>query len=206
MTELIKIFGPKRSRAFRVRWACEELGLRYEGIDIDLAAGEGRTREHRERHPLGKVPTVELPGGFRMFESTAIVTHLGDLHPESGLVPRPGTEARALYEQWVAFANTEMDAHLWTRALHQFALPEPERVAEVLPVAEKLFARSCRVVEDALGDGESLLPGGFTAADLVVGQILMWARSGELDIGERLSRYAKNLRARPAFVAAASAP
>lgn len=205
MSEPIRIYGPKLSRGFRIRWACEELGLPYTCIPVDVGAGEGQSPEHKALHPLGKIPVVEFPSGFKLFESAAILTHLGDLHPESKMVPTAGTDARALYEQWMAFANTELDAHLWTRALHSFVLPSELAVPQVAPVAERLFARSRRVLAAELADRDYLLD-DFSFADLMSGHILMWARSVELELGDTLEAYVARLRARPAFVAATKSP
>ena len=42
-------------------------------------------------NPLGLVPTLVLPDGSVLTESAAILMHLGDAHPRSGLVPRHET-------------------------------------------------------------------------------------------------------------------
>lgn len=47
--------------------------------------------ELRRVNPLGLVPTLVLPDGGVMTESAAILMHLGDAHPQSGLMPQDGT-------------------------------------------------------------------------------------------------------------------
>ena len=43
-------------RPIRVVWALEEAGADYELVT--LTAEEGRSAEHRARHPLGRVPVL----------------------------------------------------------------------------------------------------------------------------------------------------
>ena len=51
----------------------------------------------KRANPLGLVPTLVLPDGSVMTESAAILMHLGDAFPESGLLPEaPAARAQAL--------------------------------------------------------------------------------------------------------------
>jgi glutathione S-transferase len=53
-----------------VLWFLEEIGKPYDVVPI--AREERRSREHVARHPLGRVPVVELDDGTYLFESAAI--------------------------------------------------------------------------------------------------------------------------------------
>src|SRR5207245_9107173 len=73
----MRLYHVPRSRSTRVLWLLEELGAPY---DLTVLAREDRqTPEHRERHPLGRVPVLEDEHGF-VFESAALCLHLADLH------------------------------------------------------------------------------------------------------------------------------
>jgi glutathione S-transferase len=84
-------------RPLRIIWTLEEVGEPYE-LTV-MSREEGRGEKHRSRHPLGRVPVLEDDEGF-LFESAALCLHLGDMHPEAGLVPALGTHDRALVYQW----------------------------------------------------------------------------------------------------------
>lgn len=58
----------------------------------------GRHFEALKRiNPLGLVPTLVLPDGSVMTESAAILMHLGDAFPDSGLMPaKPAARAQAM--------------------------------------------------------------------------------------------------------------
>jgi glutathione S-transferase len=89
-----RLFFMQRTRPDRVLWALNEVGAPSQSTWV--ASEERRSPEHRARHPLGRVPAFELDDGTVMFESAAICLQLADLYPESGLLPPPGSSARAL--------------------------------------------------------------------------------------------------------------
>ena len=54
----LKIYGVARSRAARVLWMAQELGLDYEHVKVDFATGETRAPEDDFDHP--RVPEGPL--------------------------------------------------------------------------------------------------------------------------------------------------
>ncbi len=54
----MKLYYAPKTRAGRVRWMLEELGVPYELHRLDLASGEHRTPEYLAVHPLGRVPAL----------------------------------------------------------------------------------------------------------------------------------------------------
>jgi glutathione S-transferase len=138
-----------------------------------LAPEERLSPAHRARHPLGRVPALELDDGTVMFESAAICLQLGDLYPDSGLLPPPGSSARALVYQWVVFGMTELEAPLyrWIGDMRDGATESP---------AAKRFAEAADAISAAL-KGRSWLSGDqFTMADIVCVGVLGSAASRDL--------------------------
>ncbi|MGI9382344.1 MAG: glutathione S-transferase family protein, partial [Methyloligellaceae bacterium] len=101
-------FAPTRSQ--RARWTLLALAVPFESIAGQELIGSDRLRAV---HPLAKLPALK-DDGRPLFESAAISTWLADSHPEKGLIAPAGTWERALHDQWVAFAQTELEAHLWS--------------------------------------------------------------------------------------------
>ncbi len=183
-------------RPLRIIWTLEEIGEPYE-LTV-MTREEGKGDEHRERHPLGRVPVLEDDDGF-LFESAALCLHLGDLHPEAGLIPAPGTHDRALVYQWACFAPAELEPPLfetWTQADR-----DPERAA----AARERFDKAIAAVDGALDGNEHLVGGRFSVADVLVGTALLFtARAGIADdLGPSLKDYVGRLAKRPAFERAA---
>ncbi|MGI8712963.1 MAG: glutathione S-transferase N-terminal domain-containing protein, partial [Solirubrobacteraceae bacterium] len=98
----MRLYHLPGSRSTRALWTLEELGAPYE-LTI-MNPDERRSPEHLGRHPLGRVPVLELDDGRFIFESAAICLQLGDLYPDAGLLPAVGSTDRALVYQWSVFA------------------------------------------------------------------------------------------------------
>ena len=81
----------------------EEIGERY---DLTIVTDEfRRSPEHFAKHPLGRVPFMELDDGTVMFESLACCLYLADAHPDAGLIGPSGSTERALAYQWSVFVD-----------------------------------------------------------------------------------------------------
>jgi glutathione S-transferase len=167
----MRLYHLPGSRSTRVLWTLEEIGAPYE-LTI-LTGAEKRSDEHRQRHPLGRVPVLELDDGQHIFESAAICLHLGDLHPETGLVPSIGTTDRALVYQWSVFAMAELEPSVfgWLRA-RRAEQDETEHAARFAPIASTL--------RDTLSDRDWLIGDWFTVADVLCSSMLGTAFRREL--------------------------
>ena len=106
-----RLYYMPRTRSSRVLWLLEEIGAPYELVQ--LPGAQRRSEEHLSRHPLGRVPAMELGDGTMMFESAAICLQLADLNPDAGLIPPVGSAERALVYQWVLFGMTELEGPLF---------------------------------------------------------------------------------------------
>lgn len=189
----MRVFHRERAgRPLRVLWTLEELGEPYELIV--MTRDEGRGERHRSRHPLGRVPVLEDQEGF-LFESAALCLHLGDLHPEAGLVPPLGTHDRALVYQWACFAPGELEPPLF-EAWNQ-AERDPDRAA----AARERFFLAADAVAAALDGSEYLVGRHLTVADVMIGTGLMFtSRVGIADqLTPSLTDYIGQLAQRPAF-------
>jgi len=72
---MLKVHFVANTRAGRVVWLLEELGLEYE-VNIMPFTKEGlKSPEHRARHALGRVPVLE-DGDISIFESGAIIQYI----------------------------------------------------------------------------------------------------------------------------------
>jgi glutathione S-transferase len=185
-----------RTRSSRVVWLLEELGAPYELTEIRGA--QRRSPAHLGRHPLGRVPTLELGDGTTMFESAAICLQLADLHPERGLIAPLGSSERGLVYQWVVFGMTELEAPLfrWIRELGEGTTESPAR---------DRFAQAATAIESALGQRDWLLESQFTVADVICASVLGGAQErGLLAEWPRLRAYVERCDARPAYAKAAA--
>ena len=76
----------------RVAITMKLLNLPFEHANWSVGKDFDRIREY---NPLGRVPTLVLPGGEKLFESSAILDYLDELvGPERALLPSAGPERR----------------------------------------------------------------------------------------------------------------
>ena len=196
------VIGHAGSRALRVLWALEELGLPYRHVPA-----KPRSDEARAASPDGKVPAlrvVEDGGEATLTDSVAIVTHLADRH--GGLTHPAGTLARARQDAATQFVVCELDAVLWALAKHSFVLPEERRVPEVKDALRWEAAEAERALETRLGEGRFLAGDAFTLPDLLAAHCVGWAVKAKVPpASERVRAWAAGLRDRPAHRRAAAA-
>ncbi|WP_447750337.1 glutathione S-transferase family protein [Sphingopyxis fribergensis] len=89
-------------RDLRLRWACEEAGLRYA---VGAVPFDGRETNHLEQQPFGQVPYL-TDGDLEMFESCAGLLHLA--RKSETLMPRdPAGEAETV--QWTIAAINSIE-------------------------------------------------------------------------------------------------
>jgi glutathione S-transferase len=100
------LYGKPGTGSLVVQIALEELGLGYERVWVGSEPAD--VERFRAINPTGKVPALRLPDGTVMFESAAMLMHLGALDAGAKLAPRPGTTRHAIFLQWMTFlsANT----------------------------------------------------------------------------------------------------
>ncbi len=103
---MITVHHLENSRAQRVLWLLEELGLAYEIVRYQrdpqtLLAPPSL----RAVHPLGKSPVI-VDNGITVAESGAIVEYLVDKYgQDSGLKPPAGSPEQLHYTYWLHYAE-----------------------------------------------------------------------------------------------------
>jgi glutathione S-transferase len=86
-----------------------ETGLPHELVRVDLRAKKTADGgDYWAINPAGSVPTLQLDSGETLTEGPAIVQYLGDLAPQSGIVPAAGTMARYRLIEALNFISTEL--------------------------------------------------------------------------------------------------
>ena len=191
----MRLYFNKHTRATRPRWLIEEAGLDCEIVNVDLAAGEHKRPEFLAVHPLGKVPALQ-DGDTTIMESGAITLYLAD---RTDLAPAPNSAGRASYYQWAFYAMTQLEGPVG-RYFYEQRKADSERDTAVLDAARAELGTMCAPVANAVAGRSWLVEDRFTAADVLVGSILAWARAlGILPQDDALAAYVERCTARPAF-------
>ncbi|MGI9464874.1 MAG: glutathione S-transferase N-terminal domain-containing protein, partial [Aestuariivirgaceae bacterium] len=136
---MYKLIGSPKTRALRVLWMLEELGLEYE---LDPVAP--RSDEAHAVNPSGKVPILQVDDDI-IIDSVAICQFLADKH---GRFTYPaGSIARAQQDSWTQFALDDVDSLLWFSAKNTFVLPEELRSETAQKACKFDFDRSMGFLE-----------------------------------------------------------
>lgn len=191
-------FAPN-SRAGRIVWLLEELGLPYEMNKMAFHPKDLKSDAHRARHPLGRVPVLD-DGDVRLYESGAIVEYVLERHKNGGLKPAAEDAAFPAYLQWFHYCEGMVMPPINTIIVHTMLLPPERRDETVLGQAQRLLGRALQPVDDALA-GKEYLIGAFSAADVMLGHACyMSNRLGCVSEDmANLKGYVGRIEARPAF-------
>ncbi len=196
---MLKLHFAPNSRASRIMWLLEELELPYELNRMDFHPKDLKSDEHRERHPLGRVPVLE-DGEVSIYESGAIVEYILARHKDGGLKPSVDSSLYPEYLQWFHYCEGMVMPPVNTIVVQTVLLPPDRRDETVLSQAQRLLTKSWAPVEEAM-TGRDYLIGDFSAADVMLGHAcFMSNRLGCIsDDMPNLKGYVQRIAARPAF-------
>ena len=191
-------FAPN-SRAGRIVWLLEELGLPYEINKMAFHPQDLKSDEHRARHPLGRVPVLD-DGDIRIFESGAIVDYVIARHKNGGLRPADDAPEFPEFLQWFHYCEGMVMPPVNTIVVQTVLLPQDRRDEKALGQAQRLLAKALEPVNEAL-EGRDYLIGDFSAADIMLGHAcFMSDRLGCVsDEMPHLKAYVERVASRPHF-------
>ena len=202
----ITFYGWSHSSASRVHWALEELGVPYEYVKLDRKKHEHHAPAYLAINPNGKVPAL-VDGGQRLFESLAIVLHLGGHYGEErGLWPLGEAEkAEALC--WTVWGTTELHAYMMQWLYHGLDTPvsyAPEQRSQ--GAADYSHAQYQRLLDvlDARLAGRAYICGDFSLADIPAASALLFGVTlgGSVEGRTHVEAWLERCRARPALARA----
>ena len=172
-------------RDLRLRWACEEAGLAY---SVQTVPFDGRETNHLSHQPFGQIPFLS-DGELEMFESGAGLLHLA--RKSEKLMPRdPVGEAQTVQWMIAALNSIEMVSVPW------WFLEISGKTDNGL---SGWMGSRLAQLENVLGEREWLAAGRFTAADLLMADVLRVSRVRSSGNRPATERYVSRVTDRPAF-------
>ena len=187
--------GRGLARDLRVRWALEEVGQAYDVRLVTFA--EMKEPAHRARHPFGQIPTYEEGDDLVLFESGAIVLHIGQQH--AGLLP-DDANAKASAISWMFAALNTVEPPLVERGMASLMERDKPWFEQRQPMLDAKARKTLGDLSARLGDAQWLDGDFFSAGDLLmIGVLFRSKASGILDEFPNLAAYVARGEARPAF-------
>lgn len=172
-------------RDLRLRWACEEAGFAY---TVRTVPFDGRETNHLAHQPFGQVPYLS-DGALQVFESGAGLLYLA--RRSEKLMPRdPVGEAHTL--QWVISALNSIEM-----------VTVPWWFLKVSGNADNGLASwmdtRLQQIERVLSERDWLAAGCFTAADLLMADVLRVTEVRSFGHRPATEDYVARVTDRPAF-------
>lgn len=199
----LKLYHQPRTRSARVRWLLAELHLPHDVQTVNVFAGEGRRPDYmKDVHPHGLVPALDDEGTV-IIESAAICMYLADRYGKGELAPPVDAKARGVYYEWMVYVPATADPLCEAVMFNTVFLPEEKRDARLVERSKKTWTQKVepRFIR-ALGASPYVLGEKFSAADVLVGSSLGWARmAGMLSDDPVLAAYLERMTTRPGFLA-----
>lgn len=204
MERNMKLYFAPNSRAVRIAWLLEELGLEYELEKYSVGDRALRTPEYYKIHPMGRIPVLE-DGETRIYESGAIVQYLLARHGNGKFVPEVDDPSFPEYLQWLHYAEGSIMGQVNILVVETILLPPEKRNDVNVNRALKLLRVALGNVDKRLQDRE-YLTGNFSGADIMTGHACFGAMKAgaEIDDYEQLKAYIDRLLERPALKKARS--
>lgn len=209
---MITVYGVYRSRASRIYWMAEELGIEVRSVPViqarmlaDPLSPEARLNTKSPSflavNPMGLIPAID-DDGLVLTESLAITLYLA--RKQGGPLSAQTAAEDGEMLMWTLWAATEVEPHAVRIVLTYDAGKEnsPEGQATIrqcVAALEKPFA----VLDKHLEKTGYITGGRFTAADLNLSEVVRYAMSeqGLFDAAPNVKNWLARCHARPAFKA-----
>ena len=198
---MLKIYGrPNSINVRKVLWLCDEIGLPYERTDYGRDYRTTSDPEFMKVSIFGVVPVVD-DDGFILRESNTIVRYLCTKHGRGDLYPTE-PKARALVEQWMDYASTDLYRGMPPVFQGMVLGSKPMSLPEVVAWGLADWHKQMERLDTHLKAGNAYLAGaGFTVGDIPAGLLVhRWTTvAPDKPRLPALEAYYRRLCERPAF-------
>lgn len=197
----MKFYFSAAPNPMKVALFLEEAGVEYEPIPVDTRAGGQHKPDFVAINPNGKVPVL-VDGDVRVFDSNAILMHLGE--STGKFMPADSAKNRAELLSWMMFVGTGVGPYSGQAVHFQHMAPED------LPYAKKRYVfeakRHYGILNDHLSSRTYMVDDTYSIVDM---NVWGWARMIPFVLGAEawadyphLKRLVDEVEARPAAQAA----
>jgi glutathione S-transferase len=183
----------------------EELGMPYQLHLLDPMKGEHKSPEHLARHPMGKVPAVEINGQY-YFESNSICRLMAELNGNKLYGNNP--EERAHINEWIDMIGYHIGRWLTVYFFEELVKPvlmkgqTPNETA--LKEAADFLKQQLPVLEQALSKHAFITGDKITIADTIGFSMLDIAEytSADLSAYPQIKKWYSAIKSRPSYARA----
>ncbi len=199
---MIDVFFWPTPNGYKVTVMCEEVGLKYNIVPVNIGAGDQFKPEFLKISPNNRMPAIidhDGPDGkpIAIFESGAILMYLAE--KTGKLMP---SDPRGKYNvlQWLMFQMASVGPMLGQA--HHFRVYAPEKLEYAINRYTNEAKRIYNVIDKQLSQS-SYIAGDYSIADIAIYPWLVPhnMQGQNLDDFPHLKKWYADLRARPAVAA-----
>ncbi len=160
-----------------------ELNLEFELIYVDRDCAAHKRPEYLQMNPSGRIPVL-IDGDLVLYETAAICLHLVDTHPDCGLIPVPGSAARAGVYKWLMYLTNTLQTELMVYFYPQRLIDGEQGAAQVKAHAQQRISDMLDLLEaELLERGPYLAGSEYSLLDGYLFMLCHWTR--EMDAPAR---------------------
>ena len=162
---MLKVYGRANSaNVQKVTWACAEMGVAYDRVDMGMQYGGNDTPEYLAMNPNGRVPTID-DDGFILWESNSIVRHLAAKNDPGGLMPSD-PRVRADAERWMDWQLSTLGPAFFDMFWGLVRLSEAERDYDAIEQSRAETAKLFGFMDAQLAGRQFLVADNLTIGDI----------------------------------------
>jgi len=195
---MIRLHTAATPNGRKISIALEELGLDYETIFVHLDREEQMSKEFLALNPNHKIPVLEDDGQV-IWESGAVLLHLGERHDPKGIILPKDSKTRMDAIQYAFFQTGGVGPNLGR--LGAALRKEGEKNLEMIQIFSGEMKRLLGVIDSILADDREYLAGPYSIGDIMHFpwlQIMKDLGAREILDLDRVSNWLARIEARPA--------
>lgn len=169
-----RLYGWRQTGSMAIEAALDEAGVPYEFVPVSRKTDANKTPEFAAINPRQQLPVLVLPDGTVVTEGPAILSHIADAHPTTGLIPPPGSSARASHDRWTAFFHANVYEAMLRELYPGRYTADPEGEAAVKSSAIAYTRHHFEIFESQLADGPYLMGDRLQMFDIYLWMLCYW--------------------------------
>lgn len=179
--------------------AFEEAGLKFDGVEVSWKR-KVNVEELEKLNPLGQVPVLLTDKGNVITQNVAILEYIGDQKPESGLIPRAGTDERAEVSSWLSFAASDFQKAFFPILGAARMTSQESAHADLKNYAVQNIEKYLAHLDRKLSGKNFITGQQFTVADAYLFTVIGWCKWAKIKLAPypNVKAYMSRVYARPA--------
>ena len=168
------LYNRTGSGGFVVEAALALAAVPFELVSLESSPGTPISEDFRKINPWGQVPTLVLPSGATLTETTAILIYLAAEYPERRLAPSPGEPLYGAFLRWLIFACVNVYEPVLRITYPSRYTDDPSAQAATASSAQTHMMNALVVIEEEKLPGPFLLGERMTVLDLYIAMLFDW--------------------------------